>query len=179
MLREISFHNDDGYNIRPFRKSEWKELRDIRLEALKNHSDVFASNYADESLQSEQDWLTWIETDGSKCTFALFNTASKVIGMTSIVTAREDITGQTAKLCASYISESEKGKGLSDLLYKARIAWAKAQDGRFKSIIVSHREGNEASRRANQKYGFQHTHTQMVKWPDNQFANEVFYKLNL
>lgn len=46
-------------------------------------------------------------------------------------------------------------------------------------IIVSHRAGNDASKAANQRFGFSFTHLETTVWPDGKLDNEVFYKLDL
>jgi len=58
----------------------------------------------------------------------------------------------------SFIAPAYRGRGLSRLLYDARLAWIKARP-RFKRVILSHAVSNEASRRAHRRYGFVLTDT--------------------
>jgi hypothetical protein len=46
-------------------------------------------------------------------------------------------------------------------------------------ILVSHRESNQASFRANQKHGFKFTHKENKTWPDGKTEPDVFYELAL
>lgn len=103
---------------------------------------------------------------------------ARLIGITAVFTFNGDSTGQTAILAMSFIDPEYRGRGLSRLLYEARVAWAKAQPN-LTRVIVSHRESNEVSRRANQHFGFVYTHTTSRTWPDGVTENELHYELRL
>lgn len=165
-----------AYSTRPLTIDEWQDLRDMRLKALQDHAGVFGSSYERERANGQQDWEDWLSQD-KKCIFGLF-TENVLVGITGIITDRDDPTGQTAKMVASYIAPEHRGKGLSALLYEARIEWAKTQEN-IKRITVGHRTGNEASKRANQAFGFQYIAENETAWPDGQTDNEVCYELKL
>jgi RimJ/RimL family protein N-acetyltransferase len=101
-----------------------------------------------------------------------------LIGSTAAFTDRADETGKTCFLAGSYIREEYRGHGLSKLFYEARIGWAKSHGG-FNTITVGHREGNEASRRANQKFGFQFKETIEKQWGDGSTGTLHVYELRI
>jgi RimJ/RimL family protein N-acetyltransferase len=164
---------------RQLKASDLQDFKAIRLEALEKHKNVFGSTVEKEASYSDDQWINlWLkENCPNVASFGLFN-GEELIAITAIVRTSDDPSGKTAKLCASYIKEEYRGKGLSKQLYKARIDWAK-QRGDFDNIIVSHRSGNEASRNANQAFGFTHTHSAPHTWPDGKTEDEVFYILPL
>jgi RimJ/RimL family protein N-acetyltransferase len=163
-----------NFSIRPLEKGEWELLRKIRLEALQSHSGVYGSTYAREKEYTPTEWQDWLSQKG-KCTFGLFD-GDKLIGLTGIYTDRNDPDGKTAVLAASYIKPEYRGRGLSGLLYKTRLDWVRTQP-QFEKIVVSHRADNEASRRANQAFGFRPVGTRSKTWPDGIEAEEILYEL--
>jgi RimJ/RimL family protein N-acetyltransferase len=162
--------------IRQLNESDWEMFRFIRLKALQAYADVFASPYAKEAAESESWWKETLDGKG-KAVFGIFDGES-MIGFTGIFTARIDPTGQTGILAMSYIEPEYRGQGLSRLFYRARIDWAITQP-QLKMLTVSHREGNETSRRANQAFGFILDHKEKKLWPDGTEADDWYYSLDL
>jgi RimJ/RimL family protein N-acetyltransferase len=99
-------------------------------------------------------------------------------GMTGVVIDRDDPSRRTALLWGSWLRLDLRGKGLSKRLYDVRIAWAK-RHSTCTRIVVSHRESNFSSKRANQKHGFQWTHSEEKIWNDGLVEKEHFYELIL
>ena len=147
-------------NIRRLSADDWLAFSQIRLTALKTDPRVFGSNYERESQFSEEDWRNSLNKNDSAI-FMIFDDETP-IGMTSISIDREDPTGKTALLWGSWLAPEYRGKGLSDLMYRARINWAKDQPN-VEKIIVSHRASNLASKYANQKHGFSNSLTKTKK----------------
>lgn len=163
-------------SIRALDSAEWEMLRDFRLHALKSAPGAFALSYEECAAWSLQQWRAGISAPTHQI-FGLFD-RENLIGITGVVTRREDPSGQTALLVMSYIEPAYRGRGLSDLLYQARLNWIR-QSGRFRTVHVSHRASNEASRRANQRHGFVKTGAQLFRWPDGTVEDEVHYELTL
>ncbi len=162
------------YKTRLFEGSDWQKLKAIRLEALQQDPTVFGGDYSTENQFSNDEWRLRA-TPGQRCMFGLYD-VDQIIGLTGVLTDRDDASGQTACLIASYIRPTYRGQGLAKLLYQARLQWIAAQN-RFTTVITSHRAGNEASRRANQQWGFEHWKTADKTWPDGLTAPEIFYRL--
>jgi RimJ/RimL family protein N-acetyltransferase len=177
----IKIENELGFACRSLSVDEADLLRNIRLEALKKHPEVYGVTY-DETVTEDLDyWENCIKGTAQKhpsSVFGLFDPKGKLIGMTGVVSAREDSSGKTAKLCASYIKDDYKGNGLSKLLYQARLEWIASQPC-FEKVIVSHRKSNVASQKANQAFGFSLTHEEPHEWSDGSHEPEVMYELKL
>jgi RimJ/RimL family protein N-acetyltransferase len=162
--------------IRALAPSEWEAFRDFRLDSLKAAPGVFAMTFDEAAIWSPEDWQA--ETQGpDHQVFGLFDD-SRLIGITAVFTYRGDPTGRTALLAMSFILPPYRGRGLSRHFYDARLAYIRAQP-RFRRVLVSHRESNEVSRRANQQHGFVRTASAPHTWPDGETENEIFYELEL
>lgn len=162
--------------IRPSNSSEWQTFRDFRLAALRAAPGVFAASYESDVALSENAWRETI-AGADHQVFGLFANAN-LIGITAVFAWNGDPTGQAAILAMSFIVPEFRGRGLSRLLYDARIDWIRSKP-QFKRIVVSHRLTNDVSRRANQRYGFKQTHTSLRVWPDGTSEDEIWYELRL
>ena len=98
-----------------------------------------------------------------------------LIGTNGICTNREDESGKTALMIMWYMRSGYQGRGLFSGLVKAGIDWAEAEP-RFERICVNHRDGNEASRKSNQKHGFTYIGQDPWTWPDGKTADLVMYE---
>ena len=163
----------NGIAIRALESSEWEVFRDLRLHALQSAPGVFAARHDAVVAWSPDDWRAEIQGLDHQV-FGLFDD-TQLIGITAAFTWRGDPTGETALLAMSFILPAYRGRGLSRLFYEARLAWISAQP-QFRRILVSHRQSNEASRRANQRHGFTWTQTLPQSWPDGQTEDELFYQ---
>ena len=161
-------------SIKKITEEDWLEFSRVRLEALQTDPNVFGSNYATESQRGENDWRELLRSDESAI-FIIFD-GETPIGMTATSVWRDDPAKKTAILWGSWLAPEYRGKGLSDDMYKARIAWAKNHPT-IERIIVSHRASNLASKYANQKHGFEFTRTNRKVWSDGTIEDEVCYEL--
>ena len=166
-------HQKSIFSIKQLTPNDLEIFKSIRLEALHLEPHLFGSNFERESLFSDQDLLE-VLTDITRSYFAL-KVAEIVVGVTGIMTSKEN--SSQAILIASYIRSEYRRKGGSELLYEARLDWAKKSG--FAEVIVSHRASNEASRKANQKYDFVFTHSMQHTWNDGAVEDENFYRLKL
>lgn len=111
--------------------------------------------------------------DEDKCAFGLFD-HEKLIGITAVISITED----KAECIMSFIEPDYRGRGLSALLYEARIEWA-LKKKHLKILVSGHREGNTASQKALLKHGFTYARTNDETWPDGQKAPGYEYELDL
>jgi len=162
--------------IKKFEQDDWEDYKSIRLEALQTYPNVFLSNFDEEKLLPQSKWQDDLKDD-SCAIFGVYDD-DKIVGLTAVFTWRGDDTGQTAVLAMSYRNPDYRGSGMGQMFYEARIDWAMHQPSLTK-IRVSHREGNEPSRQANQKAGFKFVGKEMITWPDGQEDWEYNYELDL
>ena len=165
-----------NYAVRKLEESDWRIFSEIRLRALRTDPKVFGSTYKREASFTEAKWRSRL-SDPDSGIFAVFD-RDKPVGITGISIHRDDPSRKTALLWGSWLRPDARGKGISKLLYEARIDWARNQPG-VERIIVSHRESNAASKFANQKFGFVGTHTTEKLWNDGVTEREFHYELIL
>lgn len=163
-------------SIRQLSENDWRLLRQVRLEALRSDPAVFGANYEAESKLTEKEWRSRLRAADSAI-FMLFDDETPV-GMTGVSVYRDDPAKRTAIFWGSWLAPAFRRRGLSDLIYKSRIEWAKMHPG-IERIIVSHRASNVASKYANQKHGFVFTRTHEKVWTDGKTEDEVCYELKL
>ena len=164
------------YSIRKLEGKDWRVFSEIRLRALQTDPCVFGSTHERESKFTDVEWRSRLD-DPDSAVFGVFDD-DRPIGITGVAIDRDDPSRRTALLWGSWLEPDARGKGISKLLYEARIEWARRQSG-VKRIIVSHRESNLASKFANQKFAFVRTHTTNKIWNDGIAEEEIHYELIL
>jgi RimJ/RimL family protein N-acetyltransferase len=159
--------------LRQFAPEDWQTFKAIRLEALVKDGWFFGSTYEIESTRTDDMWHNRLSNGGSAI-WGLYD-GDECIGLTGLYIKADE--PDTVMFMASYIRSEYRRKGLSKLYYQTRLAWAREHG--FKKARIGHREGNEPSKAANQKFGFRYTHSELMKWPDGTESTDVYYVLEL
>ena len=126
----------DAISLRALAPDDWEIFRSARLNALKQHREVYLSSYEAEAETPEVKWKETLNGNG-KCVVALFDN-DRLIGFAAVFTWRGDPTGKSGVLAMDYIEPTYRGRGLSRLLYQGRIDWALDQK-QFARLVISHR----------------------------------------
>ncbi len=161
------------YTIRQLQLSDLAVYKAMRLEALATEPGFFGNSYGTEAVYTNDIWEERL-TNPLKACFGLYYN-DELIGITAVLATPEAPT--VGYMTQSYIRKAHRGKGLSAMLYDARIAWAKAQG--IKTLTIGHRLSNVTSKKANQHYGFVYTHSESRIWPDGATEDMVNYALKL
>jgi RimJ/RimL family protein N-acetyltransferase len=161
------------FSIRMFLPEESALYRAIRLEALAEDPGMFGNSHALEAAYPDAFWEERLRSP-ERASFGLF-AGDTLIGLTSIF--RDDADATEAYMTQSYIRQEYRGRGLSRLLYTARLDWA-AQNG-IRVLTIGHRESNTLSCAANQRFGFRFTHREARTWPDGIKEDMLYYRLEL
>ncbi|MCW3126306.1 MAG: hypothetical protein JWO03_1964 [Bacteroidetes bacterium] len=161
-------------HLRRLTPDDWQLFKAIRLEALQNEFQFFGGQYSIESVMTDDEWKDRLADPHKRAYWGMYD-GDECVGLTGVVYHRE--YPDAVIFIASYIRKEYRGRKLSALFYEARIAWAKAEG--YKLAHISHRGGNDASRGANQKFGFKYLRTDSITWHDGTSAEELFYTLEL
>jgi carbamoylphosphate synthase large subunit/RimJ/RimL family protein N-acetyltransferase len=143
--------------VRQLTVEEWSLFRQIYLTILQTNPEAFGESPTASATWGEEVWRERLRTSA---VFALFDKDCPV-GLSAIGPHREDIMGKSAFLYYSFVLPEYRRRGLSRLLYAARVDWAKAQ-GRFEKLVIDHRKGNEAARAMILAQGFSFTYDREV-----------------
>lgn len=165
--------SDPPYAVRPFLPHEVNAYKTIRLEALRTEPGMFGSNYLREAAFTQDQWLERINNPDAACLGLYCN--NELIGITGIMLDKE--RPGSAILTQSYIRSSYRKKGLSALLFNARLAWARERN--IQRVEVGNRADNIAAIAANQRFGFTYTHNEPHTWPDSTSEDIFYYELIL
>ena len=169
----IRFSKNRSYIIKQFEASQLERYKCMRLEALKLEPGMFGSAYATESNFTAEQWRHRVVNNNSAC-FGLYH-QDELIGITGIVADREDVT--RGLMTQSYIRKAYRGRGLTGLLYDARITWARAHG--LQTLRIGHKESNLPSKAANQRHGFHFVYREPGNWPDGSIEDTLYYDLEL
>lgn len=128
--------------IREIGAGNWRALRDIRLAALRDAPQAFASTYEREAAFTEADWLRWISRGDTFLAYAPELGAAPV----GIVSGYEGEPG-TIELISMWISPQARGRGIGRALVEAVLGQARA-----KSMTRVHLWAAESNRNARLLY---------------------------
>ena len=161
---------NQNITIKQLTVNDWKLLKEIRIESVKAHPDVFAPS-KDQSLLSDEEWKQRLSNPDS-VSFVLLNKEGKAIGLTGVYMP----DSETGHMVSTYINSNYKGMGLSSLLYEARIDWAKKHPT-LKKLILGQRHSNDVIRKVHQKFGFKLVGSKEIMFGDGTKDKTEEYEL--
>ena len=121
--------------VRRVRASEWRELRDLRLEALKDSPGAFWTRYEEAVQRSDDDWREWTSL---ACHVAVEN--DRIVGMVAGFPEEDDPA--TAVLLAMFVTPTARGRGVGRSLVDAQLEWARAEGFQRMSLLVNVDQGS-------------------------------------
>ena len=137
--------------VRETATDDWPALRQIRLAALQDAPDAFASTYAREETLDEAAWRARISRGGSFLAYVQEISASEPVGL---VGGHETEPG-TVGLISMWVRPQARGHGVGEALIAAVLDWAQARHARSVHLWVT--ETNKAARRLYERCGFKPT----------------------
>lgn len=162
--------------IRALKPEDWELYRSIRTRAVTLDNGVYLAHPDEVKSRPDSRWIEDLEGQNQQI-FGLFD-GENIIGLCAVFTSRDDPSGQTGVMAMAFIEPDYRGRGYSSLLYKARIDFALKHQA-WTTLTISHREGNEPSKRAMLKHGFELKDSEMIDWPDGTRDADYHYELNL
>lgn len=127
---------------------DWRDWRELRLEALQDTPIAFCETYDEALRKSEQSWQERV-TRGHP---VLLRTDGRPVAMA--LGYRDDATGEPW-LGAVYVTPRHRGRGLLDSLVAEVARWAAAQGAARLPLLVH--ETNAAAQAAYRRLGFVET----------------------
>jgi GNAT superfamily N-acetyltransferase len=108
-------------SIRRSGPDDWRDLRDIRLEALADTPDAYGSTYDETARWSDAQW----RDAATNRLYYLADRDGRVVGMVS--GGLNDAHPGTRWLYGMYVTPSERGTGTAALLVEAIGKWATSE----------------------------------------------------
>jgi ribosomal protein S18 acetylase RimI-like enzyme len=123
------------------RAGEWRELRELRLRALKGDPQAFGSTFAEEAADPESEWIEWAEASEAGERTRTF-VAHGEQGWQGIVFTSLLDDGD-AGLFGMWVDPRDRRKGIAAALVDAVVAWAR--DSQAAGVSLSVAEDNTAA----------------------------------
>jgi ribosomal protein S18 acetylase RimI-like enzyme len=164
--------------VRRIRAGEWREYRELRLEALKDTPLAFTEQYETSVRRPDEFWQDRTRraaTDKAVAGFVAVN-GDHFTGKTTCL-IEPDITDHvSAQIVGVYVQPGSRGDGTADRLCEAAVGWALREAGadRVRLFVL---DANERARRFYQRIGFVLTGVTEPYPPDPSYVElEMVYR---
>jgi ribosomal protein S18 acetylase RimI-like enzyme len=138
--------------IRPMRADEWRELRRLRLEALRDSPLAFGSTYEREAAFDDAEWRRWAgESAREETELGIV----AVDGRRWVAMARGSTSSGNsteAYLLGVYVDPAWRGRGLGRAVSAEVIGWARTRG--LRRLLLHVADWNHGARRLYESLGF-------------------------
>jgi GNAT superfamily N-acetyltransferase len=131
--------------VRATTRDDWQAMREIRLQALRDAPDAFASDYAKETAFEPAEWHRRAARDGS---FLAFLPGGELAGLAGGFEEKPAVV----ELVSVFVRPRARGHGVGEALVDAVTAWARSRDAKSVHLWVT--ETNKPAIRLYERCGF-------------------------
>jgi ribosomal protein S18 acetylase RimI-like enzyme len=133
-------------DVRRVQIGDWEALRDLRLRALADSPDAFATTHAEASARPERWWRDWTAASAAGDGQAMFLAwdGGRPIGIAGVFGSPDRFD-----VISMWTEPGSRGRGVAAALLRAAIAFAGSAP-----VFLSVTETNEAARRLYERHGF-------------------------
>jgi GNAT superfamily N-acetyltransferase len=146
--------------------ADWEAWRNIRLQALRDAPDAFASTYAEQMKLGEAHWRQRVAGGGVFLAWIPEVRACEPIGMARGYQAAPG----TVELISMFVRPQARGRGVGEALIDVVIGWARERDATSVHLWVT--ETNKHARLLYERCGFSLT-GERQPLPSNPAIGEV------
>lgn len=150
--------------IEPLPDGAWEQLRDLRLQALRDAPDAFWATWEDESRYTVAEWTRFAR---SVAWFVAVDRGRRV-GLVGAV--RRDECTEEREVIGMWVHPTARRRGAAGLLLDAVARWAGTQGATMLSLWVT--PGNDAARTFYLRHGF-HLTGEDSPMPAGRLGREV------
>jgi ribosomal protein S18 acetylase RimI-like enzyme len=164
--------------VRRARPDEWRVLRELRLRALADAPEAFASTLADEAAAPEELWRRRAE-EGAGLVNLIAETGgarSPGAGVGMATVKLEPDKGGRAHLLGMWVDPAYRGRGLATALLDDAVGWAR--DRGASEMVLWVADHNTRARRLYERAGFVATGDRQPL-PSNPALPESMLRLDL
>lgn len=127
---------------------EWEMLRQVRLAAMLDSPDAFASTYERELSFDQVAWRARVE----RSPWWLAVASGQAIGLIAAFTAEPDVDPGDRHVVSMWVEPVWRGLGIADLLMESLVAWALGDGAHSLSLWVV--KDNARARQFYERLGF-------------------------
>jgi GNAT superfamily N-acetyltransferase len=139
--------------ICPVREEDWRAMRDIRLEALREAPAAFGSCYARETVFTETDWRRRASGHGFFAYLPPYLPGLSAVPV-GLVGGIEEGPGE-AQLVSMWVSPQARGRQVGTALVTVMVGWAR--DRGLSRLVLWVTDTNRAARTLYERCGFKAT----------------------
>ena len=158
--------------VRRVDAAEWEELREVRLRALADAPDAFASTLEREAAFPEDVWRQRAQGGPASANF-IVREDGVAVGMTAVVA--EPVPGRM-QLVGMWVDPRHRHRGIAQALIDQAVRWSR--DHQARELIAWVVERNTAARVLYERVGFRPTGVRQPL-PSNPAVDEVLLRLPL
>jgi ribosomal protein S18 acetylase RimI-like enzyme len=104
---------------------DWKNYKEIRLDALQKNPESFGRAYEEEKNRSENEWKSKLE-DKNRTTLLVLD-GKKAVGILGIIFESSARVAHIADIISVYLKEEYRGKGIASQLMEEAIKVIKSR----------------------------------------------------
>jgi GNAT superfamily N-acetyltransferase len=157
-------------SVRAIGSGDWELVRDVRLAALRDAPDAFASAYEREAAYTEEQWRGWF-SDRFAMFFAYIPDLAEPAGLAGVFDRDDE-----AALVSMWVRPDARGRGVGEALVSAAASWATSRDQDTLNLWVA--EANDSARRLYERCGFAPT-GERQPLPSNPAITEIRMRRSL
>ena len=137
--------------VRATTLDDWRAMREIRLQALRDAPDAFGSSYARDAAFEPAEWQRRATRDGSFFAFLPDAGPAGPAGPAGLAGGYQEEPG-VVELISMFVRPQARGHRVGEALVGAVVAWARNRDARSVHLWVT--ESNKPARRLYERCGF-------------------------
>jgi GNAT superfamily N-acetyltransferase len=161
-----------GVEVARVRAEQWPELRELRLRALADAPEAFASTLAREAAFPAQVWRQRAQGGPTSANF-LARADGDAVGMAAVVA--EPVPGRM-QLVGMWVDPGHRRRGVAQALIGRAVRWSR--DHQARELIAWVAEPNTAARSLYARAGFEPDGTRQPL-PSNPAVDELLLRLPL
>ncbi len=166
--------------VRRLFAAEWRQLRDLRLQALRAAPRAFGSTYEREAAFTDERWQEWAASAaaGANQVAIVAVAGGTWVAMASgrLPVRGEEGASSVAWLLAVYVDPTWRSRGLGRAVSEGVISWARERGAAEVRLHVA--DWNDAARRVYEELGFRPTGERMTV-PHDPPVDEIEMSLRL
>jgi ribosomal protein S18 acetylase RimI-like enzyme len=164
--------------VRRIRTGEWRQYRELRLEALKDAPLAFEERYSESVEQADEFWQGRVARGASGVGSSLFVAvdAGRFVAKASCFVESEVTEHVSTQIVGVYVTPRHRGNGVAEALLTATIRWAR-EEPRADRIRLFVMQENERATAFYRRIGFHDTGVAVAYPPDPAYSElEMEYR---